>query len=133
MRLDGRRLRTPASIFEEFAKALQFPQYFGRNWDALEECLGDIYNWLRREVVVIVLSHPASILPENSKDFQTFLGVLSRAAEWISDEISDEGALNRPGISMHFLVLSEAIDFDSTAKRVADADFPQRTIGVIDA
>ena len=32
-------MRDKAAILEEFASVL--PDYFGRNWDGLEECLGD--------------------------------------------------------------------------------------------
>ncbi len=39
--IDGVRLTNKDGIMDAFAEALAFPDYFGRNWDALEECLHD--------------------------------------------------------------------------------------------
>ena len=39
--LDGRRCRTRDEFFTAAADALSLPDWFGRNWDAFEESLGD--------------------------------------------------------------------------------------------
>jgi hypothetical protein len=41
VRLDARQ-----DLFDRMAEALDFPDWFGRNWDALEDCLGDL-SWRR--------------------------------------------------------------------------------------
>lgn len=46
-------------VFESMARALGFPDWFGANWDALEDCLGDL-SWRPAEGYVLVLrSAPA--------------------------------------------------------------------------
>ena len=40
--LDLARIDAQQALFERMAKALDFPDWFGRNWDALEDCLGDL-------------------------------------------------------------------------------------------
>jgi RNAse (barnase) inhibitor barstar len=40
--LDGSRIETKLEFLDAVAAALSFPDYFGRNWDALDECLRDM-------------------------------------------------------------------------------------------
>jgi RNAse (barnase) inhibitor barstar len=42
VRLDGSRIDSKDGLLTAVATALAFPHYFGHNWDALDECLGDI-------------------------------------------------------------------------------------------
>lgn len=41
-RLSGRRMTDLGGVYDEASAALQFPQYFGRNLDAFDECLRDV-------------------------------------------------------------------------------------------
>jgi len=40
--LDGRLLGDKASLLAALGQALNFPGYYGGNWDALDECLADL-------------------------------------------------------------------------------------------
>ena len=40
--LDGSTIDDKASFLAACADAMQFPAYFGRNWDALDDCLNDL-------------------------------------------------------------------------------------------
>lgn len=44
---------TRDQLFDILVERLNFPSYFGRNWDALSECLRDL-SWIGRRRVVIV-------------------------------------------------------------------------------
>jgi hypothetical protein len=59
--LRGKKMRTRADLFNEFAAVLQFPDYFGENWAALEECLDDL-EWVRAEGFVVLISNVTSVL-----------------------------------------------------------------------
>jgi hypothetical protein len=50
-------LRQP--VFEAFSRALAFPDWFGRNWDALEDCLTDLA-WLEADGYVLLLEGEAA-------------------------------------------------------------------------
>ena len=43
-----------ADLLALVAKAMQFPLYFGQNWDALDECLADM-TWLPAKGYVLLL------------------------------------------------------------------------------
>ncbi|HEY6084511.1 MAG TPA: barstar family protein [Nitrospira sp.] len=84
--LKGSKCRSAAGLFAEFARALEFPEYFGHNWDALEECLADL-EWLPAKGYVLVLTEAEHVLPRDEEDYATFLEVLSDAGEaWASGQ-----------------------------------------------
>jgi hypothetical protein len=60
----GHRMRTVASLFDEFATALRFPEYFGRNRDAFDECIGDLEGLSARVGYAIVVTEPDELLAD---------------------------------------------------------------------
>jgi RNAse (barnase) inhibitor barstar len=76
----GSKCRTSTGLFAEFARVLDFPDYFGHNWDALEECLADL-EWLPAKGYILLLTDAEQILPDDEEDFATFLEILSDAGE----------------------------------------------------
>jgi hypothetical protein len=77
-----RGAKSPAApeLFDEIAAALQFPYYFGENWDALADCLADL-GWLTADAVVIFISNAARLLDgEAPEELHTFLDVVQMAA-----------------------------------------------------
>ena len=67
----GRRMPTVAALFDEFAAALQFPYYFGRNKDAFDECFGEIGDTVGAGPVVLVLDADA-VLTEQPGELSWF-------------------------------------------------------------
>jgi RNAse (barnase) inhibitor barstar len=78
--IKGRQCKTPAHLFAEFAQALEFPDYFGHNWDALEECLADL-EWLPAKGYILLITEASHVLPADEEEFQTFLEILRDAGE----------------------------------------------------
>ncbi|MEU6719178.1 barstar family protein [Nonomuraea sp. NPDC046802] len=74
--VDGRACRTRAAFFEEVARALRLPDYFGRNWDALTDSLRDV------GAVALVVEHAEELLSaEPPEQLALLLAVLADAAE----------------------------------------------------
>lgn len=84
----GKKCRTPSGLFGEFARALAFPDYFGHNWDALEECLADL-EWLPAKGYILLITDTQAVLP-GEEEHETLLEVLDDAGEaWSKGHTAD--------------------------------------------
>jgi len=63
------------------AKALAFPDWFGGNWDALEDCLGDL-SWHPAPGYVLLLEHGKHFGAGHKQEFVTAIEVLDGVAEY---------------------------------------------------
>lgn len=72
----GQRCTDKQRLLQEFAAALQFPYYFGHNWDAFDECLNDL-SWLRCEKIALGISDIDAVLVGDSDAFETLVKSLS--------------------------------------------------------
>lgn len=52
--LDFSEVDSKQKLMSEFEKKLEFPEYFGRNWDALKDCLCD-FSWTDSNGFVFVI------------------------------------------------------------------------------
>ena len=68
-------------------RALDFPDWYGHNWDALADCLTDL-SWMAADGYVIVLDHADAFASANPTDFATALSIFQDAADtWREDGI----------------------------------------------
>ena len=63
------------SPLQSIAGALAFPDWFGQNWDALEDCLSDL-SWRKAQGHVLMFEHAAA-----GDDLGILLDVLASSAE----------------------------------------------------
>lgn len=84
--IKGTKCQTTDGLLRECARALNFPDYFGHNWDALEECLADL-EWLPAKGYILLITDAAQVLPDDEEEYETFLEVLRDAGEaWESGQ-----------------------------------------------
>lgn len=105
-RIDLSAVRDKVALFEQLAAALEFPDWFGHNWDALADCLGDL-SWLQADGYLILLEHCDGFRTLHGGDFATALQVFAAAAEawrdegapfWVLVDMHADGIAYLPGI-----------------------------------
>jgi hypothetical protein len=80
--LDGGKIFDKQSLLAESARAFWFPDYFGHNWDALEECVTDL-SWFEETGYVLLYDHAAVLVSQGPDVWATFYDILnSTVAHW---------------------------------------------------
>ncbi|MGW4770299.1 barstar family protein [Nocardia sp. NPDC004278] len=85
--LRGRKMRTTAGVFDEFAAAFQFPYYFGANKDAFDECLRDLDDFVGSATgYVAVIRDSAELLVDELEERDWFAETMRDAADYWSNQ-----------------------------------------------
>jgi hypothetical protein len=71
-------IRTETALFEALFVALRFPDYFGGNWNALEECIRDL-SWLPPGDVILL--HRDLPVRDDRASLSIYLSILKGAVE----------------------------------------------------
>lgn len=89
-RVDLSAVSSQGDLLDVIGKALSFPDYYGRNWDALSECLRD-FDEGRGWLIIFDCADKLLVLPRH--DLTTLESILSDAANFWSAERRFFGAL----------------------------------------
>lgn len=85
--IEGTKCLSKEDLFDEFALKLKFPDYFGRNWDAFDECLNDLH-WLACEKYFLFIKDFDYVLAGQIDEVETFVEILKLTVdEWMSSRI----------------------------------------------
>jgi RNAse (barnase) inhibitor barstar len=90
--IDGQKAHTLRGFYEEIAKVLDFPEYFGFNLDSFDEMLNDL-SWLEQEKIAIYITNSEHFVEKerNPDKLPTLLDLLDATCEdwkW-ADEDAD--------------------------------------------
>jgi len=82
-RLDGAQMVNQDKLFREFKAKLHFPEYFGENWNALDECLADL-DWLDQSGYLLVIESGDLLLRDEETGVREMLDKLlgDLSEEW---------------------------------------------------
>jgi RNAse (barnase) inhibitor barstar len=79
LRVDLSRCSDKEGLLAEIARALQFPDWFGSNWDALFDCLTDL-SWRPAQGYVLIFERAAELRASEPEVFDTALAIFEDAA-----------------------------------------------------
>ena len=84
--IDGRKIERKEQLLNAFSTALRFPEHFGHNWDALEECLSES-DWGEGDGCVVYYEHVDGLLAAHPDQFETLVEICRDAvASWKDDD-----------------------------------------------
>ena len=114
LRVRGERSADKQRFFGELAAVLQFPYYFGENWDAAWECITDLY-WLSGSGFLIIFDSAQFLLSDSDHDFRILLQVLTDA----QDRWRSQPADPKP-IAFQSIFACEPDAIDALAQRISN-------------
>lgn len=85
LRVDLKGVHDKQDLLEAIATALKFPEWFGDNWDALEDCLTDL-SWLKARGYVLVLEHCAELGKHAPRELDVAVDVFESVAEYWQEQ-----------------------------------------------
>jgi RNAse (barnase) inhibitor barstar len=97
-------VRTKEALLAKLAERLGFPEWFGGNWDALNDVLAELA-WEQPNGILLALEHAGDFAAADPEAFETALEVLDSVAEscydedipfWVLVDGVDAGAFDLP-------------------------------------
>ena len=109
--LDGSRARTLDAFFSLCADSLEFPDYFGRNWLALKDCLADL-EWLPADAYCLVFKNSDLLFDDEPIERSAFIATMKLAAEEWATPVELGEWWDRPAIPFHTVLDLGASSWD---------------------
>ena len=116
-------------VFYELAAVFQFPDYFGKNYNALDDCITDL-DWLPAEGYLLVIKNSASLLIEESDDddLEGLLYLLSEAGKEWATPVNIGEWWDREGLPFHTILQMSEDEMPGFRSRL---EKPRFEIGIL--
>ncbi len=83
--IEGKKIEKKEQFLNHASVAMHFPEYFGDNWDAFEDCLTDL-SWQDAPGYVILFDHYDAMAAHAHGQFETALEVFQSAVEFWEEQ-----------------------------------------------
>lgn len=84
--VDGALIPDKAALLDALAAAFRFPSYFGKNWDALLDCLRSLPDELPAKGYVLAVRNSKSFLSSSPEDLEDFADIAGEARSFLAAE-----------------------------------------------
>ncbi|MFG2777494.1 barstar family protein [Streptomyces prunicolor] len=108
----GGEARTLDSFFSMISSRLDFPEYFGRNWPALKDCLTDL-EWLPADSYCLVFRNSDLLFADEPIERRAFLHTVKLSAEEWAAPVALGEWWDRPAIPFHVVLDLGIADWDA--------------------
>lgn len=79
--INGKNVTSKSEFFQACAETMNFPDYFGYNWDAFADCMNDL-SWLSANGYILLYTQPKNFANNDPSEWSTVLLVLQEAVEY---------------------------------------------------
>ncbi|OGS54914.1 MAG: hypothetical protein A3J79_10240 [Elusimicrobia bacterium RIFOXYB2_FULL_62_6] len=83
--MDGSLARDKKALLSALAAALEFPSYFGHNWDALLDCLRTLPEFAPAKGYALIIKNSGQLLGDATGEMDNFTDVAATAAEFLAE------------------------------------------------
>lgn len=83
--IDGEKARDKAGLMDQIGPAFKFPAYFGKNWDALLDCLRSLRDNVPAGGYVLAVRNSSAFLSASPKDLEDFTDVAGEARTFLKE------------------------------------------------
>ncbi|MDP2865338.1 MAG: barstar family protein [Elusimicrobiota bacterium] len=81
--VDGALIQDKAGLLDALAAAFKFPSYFGKNWDALLDCLRSLPDEIPAEGYVLAVRNSRAFLSSSPRDREDFADIAGEARSFL--------------------------------------------------
>lgn len=84
--IDGEKASAKDGLMDELARAFSFPAYFGRNWDALLDCLRSLHDYSPAGGYVLAVRNSKAFLSLSAAEKEEFADIAAEADSFLKEK-----------------------------------------------
>jgi hypothetical protein len=125
-RIRGEKCTTATGFFDEVSAALQFPYYFGDNWDSFEECVNDL-SWMRGKAYILMVTDAPRLLQDaEARHLHVLMDILAGGEPSRRDAGRAQDETRQ--VPFNFVFQCRPAEVDAFGQRLTDAGVKFETL-----